>query len=1032
GAYPFSEAETQAYRDFTNSHDFDIVLNLHSYGRMLVEPDGCDSAPPSLATYTEISNSFHLFSGYADHTVSTLLNQTVGGDANSWVRHEATGGPVAFAPEVGAPKETAAIGSNPSWEGFIDGFYPPFSETLATGNNLRRAFLQVALAAGPSLEITEHDWQTMGCGADPGEEAHLLLTVRSNGSDATGAGDLTITSSSPWVSVAPGHDTVSLPALPVGSAESIHASTLIVLIDEAAPVGHTAVFDIAIHDGFTTRHFAHELRLGTPVPWIVADAETASDDWLYDSTWARTDLDGAHGGEWAYSDSPGGDYGHDVDASLSLAADLDLTGWDNLWLDHHIDWGIWYKTDFGSLELSTDGGTNWNPVAPVFGHLGYGNGVQESCVLGYTGSSRGWRPERFDLSSFAGESGVRLRYRLRSAGSQYSEQGDGLKLDDIHLYSYPDASQQITWVGTVVLDRDFVVPAGQTLVVVSGAEVVVAASDALNQGNDPARVEIIVQGSILCEGTAGDEIDMHGELPGGSVWAGLVIDSVGRLENDLAHLILRDTDIGLQITPAGQATLASVTAPLVDIAGSAHVVTQQGVNGGDRLQVATGGEFLLETGGSFTIVAGGEVDVASGGRFQIEGSVNNHGSIVIAGETPVTSGGELISHAGSQVQLNTDLFMDAASRFVLLAGAEMTAADSPAGPGFALDPHPDEVDLVCVGQLVLGGAVGEPAVLRAADPAPADWGGVYFDSASPHASYLGQTTISDALVGLDCHGDGIIWLQDGRFEGNTIGARLTGRGSDAFTRCEFLHNTTGIELEQADTEITSCSLHDNNAGISCTGSSPRVRQSTIYNNTVGIRTMDSASLPDLGTDSDWGFNDFVGSGGANSWHIAAMDPADEILAQHNWWGTTKTKAIQARILVAEMDPPACSVEFVPFLQAPPLLPKDQDEMVRDGQVEPAAPETDSRLLFRPQVGNKVTDGIEIAFRTPGSGRVSLGIYDVRGRLVKSLLNETLTAGEHAVVWNGHDRQEQRVASGIYLARLTANNQTTTAKYLIAH
>ena len=57
------------------------------------------------------------------------------------------------------------------------------------------------------------------------------------------------------------------------------------------------------------------------------------------------------------------------------------------------------------------------------------------------------------------------------------------------------------------------------------------------------------------------------------------------------------------------------------------------------------------------------------------------------------------------------------------------------------------------------------------------------------------------------------------------------------------------------------------------------------------------------------------------------------------------------------------------------------------------------------------------FGLPRSGRASVGIYDIRGRQVRSLETQ-LEAGRHEAVWDGTGTAGNRVASGVYLCYLT--------------
>ena len=58
-------------------------------------------------------------------------------------------------------------------------------------------------------------------------------------------------------------------------------------------------------------------------------------------------------------------------------------------------------------------------------------------------------------------------------------------------------------------------------------------------------------------------------------------------------------------------------------------------------------------------------------------------------------------------------------------------------------------------------------------------------------------------------------------------------------------------------------------------------------------------------------------------------------------------------------------------------------------------------------------GFELGERSPARIR----IYDVTGRLVRSLLDEKLEAGPHTVVWDGRNERGHRLSSGVYLYRL---------------
>ncbi len=72
----------------------------------------------------------------------------------------------------------------------------------------------------------------------------------------------------------------------------------------------------------------------------------------------------------------------------------------------------------------------------------------------------------------------------------------------------------------------------------------------------------------------------------------------------------------------------------------------------------------------------------------------------------------------------------------------------------------------------------------------------------------------------------------------------------------------------------------------------------------------------------------------------------------------------------------------------------------------------------------------ISFATHQSGPVKLSIYNLKGQLVRSLLDSELPAGQHKLVWNGRDNSNNPVASGIYFYRMEAGKYSKTMKMML--
>jgi hypothetical protein len=73
---------------------------------------------------------------------------------------------------------------------------------------------------------------------------------------------------------------------------------------------------------------------------------------------------------------------------------------------------------------------------------------------------------------------------------------------------------------------------------------------------------------------------------------------------------------------------------------------------------------------------------------------------------------------------------------------------------------------------------------------------------------------------------------------------------------------------------------------------------------------------------------------------------------------------------------------------------------------------------------------EIPFTVERAGHVTLAVYDVAGRRVRTLVDRTMEPGRHSVTWNGIDDNGRMAASGVYFYRLKTGRFSATRKLVL--
>jgi len=72
----------------------------------------------------------------------------------------------------------------------------------------------------------------------------------------------------------------------------------------------------------------------------------------------------------------------------------------------------------------------------------------------------------------------------------------------------------------------------------------------------------------------------------------------------------------------------------------------------------------------------------------------------------------------------------------------------------------------------------------------------------------------------------------------------------------------------------------------------------------------------------------------------------------------------------------------------------------------------------------------ISFTIPNDSVVKLEIYNIKGQLLRTILNEEFTAGKYFAAWDGKDSYRNEVSSGIYFYRITTDKLSLSKKMMM--
>jgi endonuclease I len=117
----------------------------------------------------------------------------------------------------------------------------------------------------------------------------------------------------------------------------------------------------------------------------------------------------------------------------------------------------------------------------------------------------------------------------------------------------------------------------------------------------------------------------------------------------------------------------------------------------------------------------------------------------------------------------------------------------------------------------------------------------------------------------------------------------------------------------------------------------------------------------------------------------------------------------------------------PFIDRPDFVQK-----VFQPELSPVSrPTIAAAVILHQNVPKPINPSTTNSYELDSPGQVELQVFDLAGRLVRTLFRGSEEAGRHEKVWLGRDQGGRTVATGVYFYRLHAGDETETRRMLLA-
>ncbi len=400
GPYPFSEVETQNFKNFLNSRNFKATLDYHTYGNYLIKPYAwCDPTPtPDDAVFNEMGADITAVNHFTFGTPYQTVGYYVRGGDLDWVYSSDTTGHTnhvfGMTPEVGTT-----------------GFWPTQAEIVPLAQSCMDMNIYMALVTGPysGLKTATFNKQVY----NQNETGNFKVVFRNKGlATATNVKvQFTPVSSPTYISIPTQIYTKA--SLPSRTSDS---TTFNFTIGAACP-NNTAIttrLRIMQNDTIVLYDQNYSIFVGTGYTVLADSAENGTGNWPTMTNWSIVTNKYLS----PIRSFKGICTNNGVNQMISIP--LNVTAYPAVYLSFYQKYALETGYDYGFVDVSSNNGSTWIRLATF-------NGLDSTT----------WKFHSFNLSPYvSGSTNMLVRFRDSCDGAL---NWDGWYVDNIKISGYQPA-----------------------------------------------------------------------------------------------------------------------------------------------------------------------------------------------------------------------------------------------------------------------------------------------------------------------------------------------------------------------------------------------------------------------------------------------------------------------------------------------------------------------------------------------------------------------------------------------------------------